>query len=321
MLLAVRLPVLRVMPSLLPNLYLLARQYWITGNHGDCRREERVMRICMRAVQIDPYYAQAWALLAIAQSCLRYDYDHEVDDGFVAAHTALSIDPTVAEAYCAMARRLEEQGRHDEAEAEIEKALRVAPESWEVNKEAARLKKLRRDIVGATRHYLKATELMDSDFHAWALLVTCYQAQGETEKVREGARKMVSEAEKAIQQDPSNGAALGILAGGYAILGEKDRAREWIDRAMLIDPDNLNMRYNFACVLAAYVGDKEESLKLLDGALALSGPTVVKIAETDTDFDCLRDEPRFQKMLARERKRHGLDKAQAVPAPATPTAS
>ena len=44
------------------NLYLLARQYWVTGNHGDMRREERVMRICGRAVEIDPYYAQAWAL-------------------------------------------------------------------------------------------------------------------------------------------------------------------------------------------------------------------------------------------------------------------
>ena len=36
------------------NLYLLARQYWVTGNYGDPRREERVMRICSRAVEIDP---------------------------------------------------------------------------------------------------------------------------------------------------------------------------------------------------------------------------------------------------------------------------
>ena len=52
------------------KLYLLARQYWTSGNHGDMRREERVMRICARAVEIDPYYAQAWALLANAQSTM-----------------------------------------------------------------------------------------------------------------------------------------------------------------------------------------------------------------------------------------------------------
>ena len=68
------------------GLYLLARRYWITGNFGDVRREERVMRICSRAVQLDPYYGQAWALLAFAQSTLRYCFGCEVDDGFAAAH-------------------------------------------------------------------------------------------------------------------------------------------------------------------------------------------------------------------------------------------
>jgi len=289
------------------NLYLLARQYWLTGNHGDPRREERVMRICSRAVEIDPYYAQAWALLAIAQSNLHYNFDREVDDGFAAAHSALSIDPTIGEAYCAMVRRLAEQGRLEEAEAEVEKALRVAPDSWDVHKEAGRTARLRpQGLAKARTHYQRAVELMDSDYHAWAMLVMCCQALGDGEMVRHGATKMVSEAERALQQDPSNGAALGIIAGGYAILGERERAREWIDRAMLIDPDNINMRYNFACVLAGYGGDKDEALHLLDGVLAFSGLTQLKIAETDPDLDPLRDDPRFQKILKDAKRRLGI---------------
>jgi adenylate cyclase len=297
------------------NLYLLARQYWVTGNHGDPRREERVMRICGRAVQVDPYYAQAWALLAIAQSSLHYNFDREVDDGFAAAHSALSIDPTVGEAYCAKVRRLVEQARLDEAEAEIEKALRVAPDSWDVHKEAGRTARLRTEgLAKARKHYERAVELMDGDYHAWAMLVMCCQALGDEDMVQHGATKMVSEAQRALQQDPSNGAALGIIAGGYAILGDRDRAREWIDRAMLIDPDNINMRYNFACVLAGYVGDKDEALHLLDGALAFSNVTQLKIAETDPDLDPLRDDPRFAKMIARERKRHRLEDRPATTA-------
>jgi adenylate cyclase len=289
------------------NLYLLAKQYWVTGNHGDPRRDERVMRICVRAVEIDPYYARAWALLAIAQSNLRYGFDYSVDDGVAAAHTALSIDPGIAEAHCAMARRLEEKGRRDEAAAEIEKGLRLAPDSWELNKEAGRLSLRARDVAKATAHYEKTVELMDSDFHAWAMLSTCYQALGETAKVRQAAQRMVSESQKAIQQDPSNGGALGFLAGGYAILGESERAREWIDRALLIDPDNVNMKYNFACVLATYVGDKEQALQLLKRALSVCGETQVRIAETDPDMDCLRDDPRFGKMLAEAKKRLGVE--------------
>jgi adenylate cyclase len=299
------------------NLYLLARQYWATGNHGDARREERVMRICSRAVEIDPYYAQAWALLGYAQSNLHYDFDISGDDGFAAAHTAIAIDPTIAEAYLPMVRRLEEQGRNAEADEQMQKALRLDPDSWEVNKEAGRLRRLRGDVRGATEHYEKAVEVMESDFHAWALLLSFYEAQQDRENVERAARMMVSEAQKALQQDPSNGSALGIIAGGFAALGERDRAREWIDRAMLIDPDNLTMRYNFACILASQLRDKEAALKLLDRTLAVGGEMQLRMAETDPDFESLREDERFQRILDRTAQRVRGGKV----APVTPTAA
>ncbi len=286
------------------NMYLLARQFWITGNIGDKRREERVMRICGKAVELDPQYAQAWALLAIAQSSLRYNFDVPVDDGFAAANAALSIDPSIAEAYCPLARRLSEQQRLDEAVAEIDRALKLDPDSWEVNKEAGRLAVDQRRLEDARRYYEKACALMESDFHAWALVVTCYQALGDSAAVQRGAKMMVSEAQKALAEDPSNGAALGIAAGGLAITGEHERAREWIGRAMLLDPDNDNMRYNFACVLCCYMNDREGALSLLATTLMRSR-NHLRAAQTDPDFDCLRDEPRFRELLARARERHG----------------
>ena len=47
------------------KLYLMARQYNATGNS---RHREITVRLCQRAVEIDPEYARAWALLAISQS-------------------------------------------------------------------------------------------------------------------------------------------------------------------------------------------------------------------------------------------------------------
>jgi len=291
------------------NLYLLARDYWVTGNHGDPRREERVMRICSRAVEIDPYYAHAWALLALAQSGLRYGYTRDVDDGFAAAHTALAIDPTIAEAHLPMFKRLQANQQHDAAAAKMEIAIGLGADSWSVNKEAGRFYLTRRDVAAATRHYEKAVELMETDFHAWAMLASCYLALGEQARVRDAAKMMVSEAQKAVQQDPSNGAALGILAGGYAILGQVEKTREWIDRALLVDPDNLTMRYNFACILAAMLKDKEAALKMLEPILTRSGAFQVTVADSDTDFDSIRDDTRFQKMLAAAKKRHGIEDA------------
>ena len=287
------------------NMYLLARQFWINGNIGDKRREERVMRICGKAVELDPQYADAWALLAIAQSSLRYNFEESVDDGFVAANAALSIDPSIAEAYCALARRLSEQGRFDQAAEEIGRGLKLNPESWEVNKEAGRLALHQRRIEDATRHYKKATELVESDFHAWALLVTCYQAAGNEAGVRQCAQMMISQSQKALAEDPSNGAALGIAAGGLAITGEHERAREWIERAMLLDPDNNNMRFNFACVLSCYMGDTSAAVALLSTCLMRSRVHLLT-AETDPDLDNLRGDPRFEELMERARKHFGL---------------
>jgi adenylate cyclase len=289
------------------NLYLLARQYWVSGNHGDARREERVMRICSKAVEIDPYYAEAWALLAMAQSSLRYGFGRDIDDGFAAANAALSIDPDIPQARLPIVRRHQERGDVDAAAREMELAIRLGPESWEVNKEAGRFHLNKRDVPAATRHYEKAAELMESDFHAWAMLSTCYQASGDTAKLRQAAKRMISESQLAVQQDPSNGAALGILAGGYALLGEKEKTREWIDRALLVDPDNLNMRYNFACVLSI-MRDTDAALKMLQSALDLSGRGAyqIRIAEVDSDFDNIRDDPRFAKVIAEAKKRAGI---------------
>src|SRR5690348_1269183 len=284
------------------NLYLLARQYWVTGNHGDPRREERVMRICSRAVEIDPYYAQAWALLAIAQSNLRYGFGYQVDDGVAAAHAAVAIDPTIAEAHCAMARRLEERGRDDDALAELLKGLELNPDSWELNKALANFFIFRGKIADAARHFEKAASVMDTDYHAWGMLTSCRYALGEDELGLESAKMTLQQVEQVLSQDPSNGAAISFGVHALAVLDERDRAMEWMERALLIDPDNLNMRYNFACTLARDFGDRDGALRMLESCVSRLQGSLGNV-EHDPDLDSLRDDPRFQKILKDAKKR------------------
>ncbi len=292
------------------NFYLLARQYWVAGNHGDMRREERVMRIAGRAVELDPYYADAWALLAMAQSNLRYGFGCEVDDGFAAAHTALAIDPSVAEAHVAMAQRLEHKGRYDEALIELQKGLSLSPDSWELNKQIARFHMHRGHVAEATPHFEKSAQVMESDYHAWGMLMTCYHGLGDDARLRDAAKRTLEEAERVLAQDPSNGAAISLAVMALATLGEKARALETMERALLIDPDNLNMRYNFACALARDLGDRDGALRMLESSISRIKGSFGNL-EFDPDLDSIRDDSRFRTVLADAKKRLGFEASSA----------
>ena len=65
------------------NLYLMARQPYVTGHEADARRTERSSACVSRAIEIDPGYARAWALMAIAQMILRFVHGKRGDDGLV----------------------------------------------------------------------------------------------------------------------------------------------------------------------------------------------------------------------------------------------
>ena len=99
------------------------------------------------------------------------------------------------------------------------------------------------------------------------MLVSCYTALGDGENARRAARIALERAEKAVAQDRSNGFAMGVGVGALAALGETERAKEWMNRALLIDPDNLLMRYNFACALATSLNDPDAALDMLGPVL------------------------------------------------------
>ena len=291
------------------NLYLMARQQWISGTVGNPRREESIIRLCEEAAHIDSDYAEAWALMAIAQLELRFTYGRD-ENALPAAERALEINPGLAEAHCIKARYLEEQGKTEEAEQQIRTALKLDPDSWEVNREVGRMLYRQGRIGEAIPHFEKATSLMETDWHNLLMLATCYQAIADSAGIQRAAQLTIERTERAITNDPTNGTALAAGAYALAMSGQSYRAREWIRRALVLDPDNLNMRYNLACTMIRQLGDSDNALDALRPFFdRMNSVHWIRHIEFDPDLDSLRDNPRFNEMLAAAKERLGMTEA------------
>jgi adenylate cyclase len=291
------------------DLYLMARQQWISGTFGTVRREQSIARLCRQATLLDPDYAQAWALMGLAQLELRFSHGHD-EDALSAAERALEINPGLAEAHCIKARYLEEEGRTDDAERLVQTALKHDPESWEVNREAARMLFRHGHMRDAIPYFEKAASLNDTDWHNPLMLMTCYEGIGDEAQLLKAAAKVRERVQSAIASDPTNGTALASGAHALAALGDTDRAREWMRRALVLDPDNLVMRYNSACAILRRLGDSDEALKTLEPFFeTVTSSTWIWHAEADPDLESIRDDPRFKTMLASAKQRLGMTEA------------
>ena len=291
------------------SLYLMARQQWVSGGFSYRDSHKMIVRLCREATSLDPDYAQAWALMALAQASLRFWYGNE-EDALPAAERALALNPKLPEAHCVKARYLEDEGLFDQAERQIRIALDLSPASWEANRELASFLYRHARISDAIPFFGKAASMMETDTSSAAMLLSCYQAIGDQENVREAAQLCVARAERAIAHDPSHAVELAWGTTALAALGERERARDWARRALIIDPDNTSMRYNLACSFSVGLGDHEAALDILGPYFErVDSRAQLRHLEADPDFEPIRNDPRFKEMLAAAKRRLAMERA------------
>jgi adenylate cyclase len=81
-----------------------------------------------------------------------------------------------------------------------------------------------------------------------------------------------------------------------ATLGENEKAKERIARALAIDPDDNGTLYNAACVYSL-IGEIDQSIDLLERYLQQVGPDLKLWFKNDSDLDPVRGHSRYQKLL------------------------
>lgn len=288
------------------KIYLMARQFDLLAN---TRHRQLIVNLCKRAVEIDPNYARAWALMAIAQSNVALFVSND-EDGWGAAERAISLDPNLAEGHSAKGRILGDQGRLEEALSFHETALRLDPHSYLVNCAAGRCLVAMRRHGDAVTCLDRATRLFEDDIWAAGMLLQCYEALQSPLQMA-AARHTLARAEKLIAAEPDHGLSLSFGVGALVDLGELERAREWAHRAMLVAPENLNMTYNIGCALVR-AGEIEWALDLIELTVKATLRGNLNWIASDSDLDPVRDHPRYKAMIAEAHARLARHPADAA---------
>src|SRR5262249_456554 len=95
---------------------------------------------------------------------------------------------------------------------------------------------------------------------------------------------------------PDNALAMSFGVGLLVQLGQTDRAREWIARTLIVEPDDVVIRFNLACSLTQ-MGETDEALDLLESSVSRMA-AIRDWFRTATDLAPLDGDPRYQALVA-----------------------
>jgi adenylate cyclase len=278
-----------------------AYTYYLRGRdffHRSSKRYFQLARLMfVKAVELDPNYARAYAGIADCDSFLFLwcREDIPVDSILETSAKALALDDKLAEAHASRGTALWLMHQYEESTTEFEKAIALDPNSYETHYLYARASFSQGKMERAAALFERAAEIKPDDYTSPCLLIQIYRSLGRDEDGKNAARKGVKLAERELVLHPEDPrpAHLGISA--LLELGENDRAREWIARVLAIDPDDPLGQYNLAC---GYVklGDIDAAFDLLERSLPRVGPELQQWFKHDSDFDPLRRHPRYEKI-------------------------
>src|SRR5438132_4815849 len=223
-----------------------AYTYYLRGRQFLQRRStkayyELARRMFAKAVELDPLYARAYAGIADCDSFLflQYHVNISIDDILNTSAKALALESGLAEAHASRGLALSLGERYDEADTEFEEAIAIDPNSFEGHYFYARSCFKQGRLEQAARMFERGAEIDPDDYQSPALSIQIYRSLGCTAEMQAAARKAVERAESGLARQPENPRPAYLGAAALITLGDKDRAREWLARALATDPDDI----------------------------------------------------------------------------------
>ncbi|MCP5090470.1 MAG: adenylate/guanylate cyclase domain-containing protein [Gammaproteobacteria bacterium] len=275
-----------------------AYEYFLRGrgyavSRGD-RETQLAAEMFMKAVDLDPGFIRAW--INLAEMCANHavfygNQAHWREVAKKAGDNLLEIAPDRAESYLARGYAETAAGNYEDSEAAFQKAIALDSKICTAYHYLGRAQWHQGKASAAAESFAAATACNPDDYESPFLASQAYAKEDDKSNRRRFARIGLKRAEKILEDYPDNQRAYYLGAHGLGVLGEKDRAYEWIERALALDPNDLATQYNSACFYAT-VGEIEKALDCLENSV-ISRTWI----ENDSDLDSVRDHPRYQAVL------------------------
>src|SRR5882724_1933859 len=275
--------------------YLRGRQFLHRHSKSNYQLARRMFA---KAVELDPLYARAYAGIADCDSFLSliYHLDVGIDSILATSAKALALESGLAEAHASRGLALSLGQRYDEAMAEFDQSIALDPNSFVAHYFYARACFAQGKLERAAALFERAAEIKPDDYQSLCLLIHIYRSLGRDQDKVAAAQRGIERAEKELTVHPENPRPAYLGATALVGIGETERAREWVSRALAIDPDDVLTQYNVACVYSL-VGEIEPAFDLLERLLPHANHETKAWIKHDSDFDPLRSHPRYQKVL------------------------
>ncbi|MBB6096314.1 TolB-like protein/Flp pilus assembly protein TadD [Povalibacter uvarum] len=253
-----------------------------------------------RAIELDRTYAPAWAGLATVHALL-YEWwgsrTEDLDRADRASETAMQLAPELADAHVARGIALSQHRRYDESAVHFEAAIRINPYLYDAYYYYGRTAFARGAVEQSADLFGSAARVRPEDFQSQMLYAQSLFILRRTSEANEANRAGIVRAERLLALNPVDGRVLSLGSGALHFDGQIARAIEWAQRALELYPDDMSSLINAACLMLK-IGRKEEALTHLEHAFG-RGWGKRDWIEHDPDYNSLRDDPRFQALLAK----------------------
>lgn len=277
--------------------YLRGRQFLNRFRKVDL---EFARQMFQQSIEKDPEFAAAWAgyadsfSLAVMYADATPSYRDSARD---ASERALELQPESAEAHASAGLAHLVREEFDDAEREFNKAIELKPDLFEAFYYFARARFHQGDMKLAAEYFAKAAQVNPDDYQSRLLRVQILRGEGELDLAKEGALEAIEVVERHLEWHPDDVRALHLGAGSLILLGQIERAEEWLRRALEIDPHDPIVLYNLACNYAT-MNKVDQALDFLEQA-AENGAVSGDWMKNDKDLANLHGLPRYDALLGR----------------------